>query len=42
MPTYPFYPYYYAAYGIAALIYIAYAFSLHRRARSLRDRTPPR
>ena len=42
MPTYPFYPYYYAAYGLAALIYIGYAFSLYRRTRALRKRTTTR
>jgi hypothetical protein len=42
VPTYPYSPYYYAAYGIAALIYLGYAASLYRRIRALRDRTPPR
>ena len=40
--TYPHYPYFYAAYAIAALIYLGYAVSLHRRARALRERTAQR
>ena len=40
--TFPHYPYFYAAYGVAALIFIGYAVSLWRRSRALRERTPPR
>jgi hypothetical protein len=34
--------YYYAAYCITAVVYSVYALSLHRRRRSVRDRTTPR
>ena len=29
--TYPHYPFFWAAYGVTAVIYIAYGFSLYRR-----------
>lgn len=41
-PAYPYSAYFYAAYAVTAIIYIGYAISLHRRARALRERTPPR
>lgn len=40
--SYPFYSFYYAAYGITALIYVGYAINLYRRGRALRDRAPHR
>ena len=30
--------YYYAAYGVAMIVYVAYAVSLHLRRRAVRDR----
>jgi len=40
--VYPHYPYFYAAYGVAALLYAGYAISLYRRIRALRRRASPR
>ena len=42
VPTYPYSEYFYAAYAATALIFLAYAASLYRRTRALRDRTRPR
>ncbi len=38
VPAYPYTAYFYAAYAVAALIYLGYAISLHRRRRALRKR----